>query len=59
MVDDILMMSRMRHTVKRLADGNIGGLLLKPPIRQNKFPAKISGHTVCEVVYCDSYKCTI
>ena len=25
---------------------NIGGLLSKPPIRQNKFPAKISGHTV-------------
>ena len=25
---------------------NIGGLLSKPPIRQDKFPAKISGHTV-------------
>ena len=25
---------------------NIGRLLSKPPIRQNKFPAKISGHTV-------------
>ena len=25
---------------------NIGGLLSKPPICQNKFPAKISGHTV-------------
>ena len=25
---------------------NIGGFLSKPPIRQNKFPAKISGYTV-------------
>ena len=25
-----------------------GGLLSKPPIRQNKFPAKISGHTVIQ-----------
>ena len=38
--------TQLWHTVKRLADGNIGGLLSKPPIRQNKFPAKISGHTV-------------
>ena len=28
---------------------NIGGLLSKPPIRQNKFPAKISGHTVVPI----------
>ena len=26
---------------------NIGGLLSKPQIRQNNFPAKISGHMVC------------
>ena len=46
MVDDILMTSLKRHTVKSLANGNIGGLLSKPTIRQNEFPAKISGHTV-------------
>ena len=28
------------NTVKGLEDGNIGGLLSKLPIRQNKFPAK-------------------
>ena len=38
-VDHILMLS--------LVDGNIGGLLSKLAIHQNKFPAKISGYTVC------------
>ena len=28
---------------------NIGGLLSEPPIRQNKFPARIFGHTVYEM----------
>ena len=39
-------MTSRNVTVKSLVDGNIGGLLSKPPIRQNKFPAKISSHTV-------------
>ena len=32
----------------------IGGLLSKPPIRQNIFPAKISGHTVT-CAQCSTY----
>ena len=42
------MTSRIGHTVKSLADYNIGGLLSKPSIRQNKLPAIISGYTVIE-----------
>ena len=57
MVDDILMTSR-NGTVKSLADGNIGRLLSKPPIRQNNFPAKISSHTVIDVcIYVCVYVC--
>ena len=33
---------------------NIGGLLSKPPIRQHKFPTKISGHTVYLCSHSDS-----
>ena len=44
---NIIMVQRWWYgIVKSLADGIIGGLLSKPPIRQNKFPAKFSGHTV-------------
>ena len=32
--------------MKLLAGGNIGGLLSKPPIHQNKFPTKTSIYTV-------------
>ena len=36
----------MMSYCEQFGAGNIGGFLSKPPIRQNKFPAKISGHTV-------------
>ena len=41
-IDDVTYTVRNdgQHTVKSLADGNIGGLLSKLPIHQNKFPAK-------------------
>ena len=36
----------MTSYCEQFGAGNIGVFLSKPPIRQNKFPAKISGHMV-------------